>query len=166
MTDKGLMENAIARLTKENHFNNLIGNLPLFTILYGVQCALAHFVFSDIVNPGHFALALGASLIFLMSFIYIYDRFHHVIIYKNRLHIYFEPLKTSKDIMFEDIQEIYAPEQECEFASLRIQLKNKQVVDLHFIDYPLQVKQILKKFIANYHAEQEEKDQPINDLAA
>lgn len=160
------MENAIARLTKENHFNNLIGNLPLFTVLYVVQCALAHFVFNDIVNPGHFALALGASLIFLMSFIYVYDRYHHIIIYKNRLHIFFEPLRMSKSIYFDDIVDIISPEQECEFASLRIQLKDEKVYDIHFIDHPLQVKQILKKYIAQYHEDKIDNSQSYNDLAA
>ena len=69
-----MMEKALAKLTRENHFNNLIDNLPLFTIMYAAQCALAHYVFYEIVNPGHFAMILGVTLILIMSGVYIYDR--------------------------------------------------------------------------------------------
>jgi len=160
------MENAIAKLTRENHFNNLINNLPLFTILYATQCALAHYVFYDIVNPGSFAVALGTCLIFLVSSIYVYDKYHHVIIYKNRFHVYFEIFGISKTIMFDDIEDIVGPSEECEFSSLRLVLKNDLVYDLHFIDYPMQVRKILLTHLQNHKMDQEKMNHNINDLAA
>lgn len=160
------MEQAIAKLTRENHFQNLINNLPLFTILYGTQCALAYFVFYEIVDPGVFALALAGCLITLISSLYIYDSYHHIIIYKNRLHIYFELFGLSKTIMYEDILDILAPEQECEFSSIRLVLSEDRVYDIHFIDYPMQVRKILLNYINQFKQEQQNKNTPVNDLAA
>ena len=137
------MNKPIAKITKENHLNNLISNLPLFTIVYGIQCALAHFFFRDIVDPGNFAMILGGTIVGLISMLYAYDRYHHIIIYQDKVQIYFELFNLSQTISFEHIEEIIAPREECDFASLTLVLSDKQRIDLHFVDYPVQVKQVL-----------------------
>lgn len=137
------MRKPIAKITKENHLNNLVSNLPLFTIIYGIQCALAHFFFRDIVEPGNFAMILGGTIVGLISLLYIHDKYHHIIIYEDRLQVYFEPFSLSKTIPFSEIESIIAPKEECDFASLTLVLKNKQQIDFHFIDYPVQVKKVL-----------------------
>lgn len=137
------MTKPIARITKENHLNNLISNLPLFTIIYGIQCALAHFFFRDIVDPGNFAMVLGGTIVGLIGLLYTYDKYHHILIYKDKLQVYFEPFKMSQIITFDQIADIQVPESECEFASMTLILKNNERIDFHFIDYPVQVKQVL-----------------------
>lgn len=137
------MNKPIARITKENHLNNLIANLPLFTIIYGVQCALAHFFFRDIVDPGNFAMILGGTIVGMISLLYVYDRHHHIIIYKDSLQIYFEIFGISQKIPFDQIVDIKVPNEECDFASLTLVLKDKSQIDFHFIDYPVQVKQVI-----------------------
>lgn len=137
------MRKPIAKITKENHLNNLISNLPLFTIIYGVQCALAHYFFRDIVDPGSFAIILGATIIGLISCLYAYDKYHHIIIYQDKLQVYLELFGSSQTIPFSEIKEIIVPAEECDFASMTLVLKNDQQIDFHFIDYPVQVKEVL-----------------------
>lgn len=155
-TDKHSMERPIAKITKENHFNNLVNNLPLFTSIFAIQCAMAHFVFSEIIDPGSFAIILGTTLITLFSFIYAYDRHHHIFIYKDKIHVHFNLIGSEKVIPFATIKKVLAPEQECEFASLSLVLKNDEVVDFHFIDYPVQVKKIILKYIEENQIELKE----------
>ena len=150
------MSKPIAKITKEHHFDNLINNLPLFTILYATQCLMAHFIFSEIVNPSLFAIVLGATLITLLSTIYVYYRYHHIIVFEDRIHIYFEPLNISKIIQISSIKKIEAPLEECEFASIYITLQNDELIGLHFIDYPLQVKNFLSQIIEQYHQPQDQ----------
>ncbi|MBD64367.1 MAG: hypothetical protein CME62_04120 [Halobacteriovoraceae bacterium] len=148
------MDKALAKLTRENHFNNLIDNLPLFTILYGAQCAMAYFIFYNIVDPGRFAVILGISIISIMSAIYVYDKYNHVLVYKNKIQIFFEVFGTSKVIHFDDILDFQAPSFECEFGPVTIVLKNKSVIHLQFIDYPVQVKKVLQEYL-HQHNDQE-----------
>lgn len=145
-----MMDKALAKLTRENHLNNLVENMPLFVILYAAQCAMAHFIFYNIVDPGHFAVILGLTLIIVMLGIYIFDKYNHIIVYENKLQIFFEVFGTSRVIAFDDIIDIQAPEQECEFGPITLVLKNKKVVHLQFIDYPVQVKKILQEYVYKY----------------
>lgn len=149
------MEKPIAKITKENHFNNLVNNLPLFTCIFAIQCTMAHFVFAEIIDPGSFAIILSSTLITLFSFIYAYDRHHHILIYKDKIRVHFKLTGSEKIIPFATIKKVLAPEEECEFASLSLVLKNDEMVDFHFIDYPVQVKKIILKYIAENQLQNE-----------
>lgn len=152
------MTKPIAKITKENHLNNLIANLPLFTIIYGVQCALAHFFFRDIVDPGNFAMILGGTIIAMITMLYTYDKYHHIIIFKEGLQVYSDLFGTSHLIPFDQIEEIRVPKEECDFASLTLILKNKKQIDFHFIDYPVQVKKVLLTIKGDLQEKEEEAD--------
>ena len=137
------MKKPIAKITKENHLNNLINNLPLFTIIYGFQCLLAHFFFREIVNVGDFSAILGGSIIGLITLLYAYDKYHHIVLFEDSIQVYTEVLGHRKTILFDQIQEIIVPRDECDFASLTLQLKDESKIDFLFVDYPLQVKKVI-----------------------
>ena len=137
------MENPIAKIGRENHLNNLMSKLPFITTIFGIQCFFLMQVQSKI-DVGEFAVIMGTFLVGLISALFIYDKHHHVIIYKNHITIYFSPLNLKRIISLDDIDKIYAPKEECEFASLSLELKSKEIVSLHFVDYPLQVKTVIE----------------------
>lgn len=140
------MNRAIAKLTRENHLSNLISGLPLLTALYGLNCILMY-NFIEGLNVGSFALYLGAMLITFVVGLFIYDKYHHVLLYNDHLLIYFQPLQLARKVEYKNIQEIITPEHECEFSSMLIKLKNDQVISLHFIDYPQEVKKVIIQMI-------------------
>ncbi len=141
-----MKKQAIAKLGKENHLNGLMARLPFLTTIYGIQCLLIYHMVTEI-NASHFAVSLGLMLIGLVTSLFIYDKYHHVLLYQDHLLVYFEPLNTAKKILYEDIQEIVVPENECDFSSIMLKLKNEQNISFHFIDYPHEVKQVITDLI-------------------
>jgi hypothetical protein len=148
---------AIAKLGRENHLNGLLSRLPFLTIIYGVQCTVIH-LFAKNLDVSQFATTLGLMLIGLVTGLFIYDKYHHVLLYSDHILVYFEPLNTAKRINYSDIEDIVIPENECEFSSIMLKLKNKDNVTFHFVDFPHEVKQVIND-IKNNNTE-------IEDLAA
>lgn len=138
------MSDAIAKVGRTNHLNSLLAKLPLLTFLYGMQCYLIH-EFSPEVEIGNYALWLGIGLISLVSLLYAYDRYHHVLIYKDKLVLHFELLGLSKEVHYDQIDQIITPEEECDYASILLKLKDEKTIVLHFVDYPLQVKKVIEE---------------------
>ena len=157
------MEKVIAKLGKENHLNSLMNRLPFLTLIYALQCLLVYHMAKEI-NLGDFALYMGLSLIFLICSLFIYDKYHHILLYKDHLLVYFEPLNHHRKIYCSEIKEIITPKQECDFSSIMLILKDEKssAVSLHFIDYPLQVKKVMEQLISQ---DQKEKETPSQDVA-
>lgn len=145
----------IAKLGRENHLNTLIGRLPVLTTIYGIQCLMVYHMATEI-DIGDFALYMGASLILLVTGLFIHDKYHHVLLYKDHILVYFAPLNTHKKIMYQDIAEIIVPEKECEFSSILIRLKSDESLSLHFVDYPVQVKQVITEIMNGNNVKFEE----------
>jgi hypothetical protein len=137
------MENAVAKIGRENHLNNLMGKLPLITAIFGLQCFFLMQMQTQI-NIGEFSMILGTFLIGLITSLYIYDKHHHVIIYQGHITIYFSPLNLKKMISLDEIENIIAPAEECDFSTLSLELKSKEVISLYFVDYPVQVKAVIE----------------------
>lgn len=137
------METPIAKIGRDNHLNNLMGKLPLITAIFGLQCFFLMQVQSEI-NIGEFSFIMGSFLVALICSLFIHDKYHHVLIYKNHLTIYFAPLNLKREISMDEIKEIFAPKEECDFASISIELKSKEIISFHFVDYPLQVKSVIE----------------------
>lgn len=156
---------AVARLGRENHLNNLIARLPVLTTIYGVQCLMVYHMALD-VNIGDFALYMGISLIMLVGALFIHDKYHHVLLYKDHILVYFQPLNTYKKIKYEDIKEVIAPEKECDFASILIKLKNGEHIAFHFVDFPVQVKQVIEEIISERSSSIQDVIQPEQKDAA
>ena len=136
------MKSPIAKIGRENHLNHIINVLPLITVVFGVQC----YIMSRIAPAGEygdFPLYLAGSLIFFICGLFYYDKNHHVIFYKDHLHISFSLFGTDKIIYFKDIKEIIGPEEECKFSSLLIKTREDGNIILHFVDYPLTVKTLI-----------------------
>lgn len=140
------MDNAIARIGRDNHLNNLINKLPLITVIFGLQCFFL-MQMSGQINVGEFASMMGLFLIGLVGSLYVYDKYHHVIIYQDQIVVYFSPLNTQRVIALSDIENIIAPEEECDFSSISLQLKTNETVSFHFVDYPVQVKTVIEDLI-------------------
>ena len=146
------MDNVVARLGRENHLNNLTSKLPLLTTLYGLQCFMVMNMAPNI-DIGTFATYMGIILIMLIGSLYVHDKYHHVLLYKDHIMIYFEPLNIYHTIKYEDIDDILTPKQECAFSSIIFKLKSEENITIHFVDFPLEV----KRFISELKAEQLEK---------
>lgn len=132
----------MARLGRDNHLDNLLSRLPLLTTIYGIQCIMVANLAKNI-DIGSFALYMGLSLICFITALYIHDKHHHVLLFSDHILIYFEPLKMSKKIMYDDIDDVLVPEDEVPFSSIIIKLKNDEHISLHFVDYPVQVKKVI-----------------------
>lgn len=150
------MERAVARLGRDNHINLLISRLPILTTIYGFQCFIVYQIVEG-VNIGDFAMYMGLALVSLVSSLFVYDRYHHVLLYQDHLLLYFEPLRMTQKINYCDIKEIIAPHEECDFASIMIRLRNDEVVSIYFVDFPVQVKQVIDELIAISKSKMSEK---------
>jgi hypothetical protein len=148
------MDTAVAKLTKENHLNRLIEGLPLLTTLYGVNCLVMYYLMEG-VDISSFALSLAFMLTSFIISLFIYDKYHHILLYENYFLIYFQPLQLARKIKYTDIEQIITVDEDIEFSSMRIKLKNKQTISLHFIDYPLQVKQVMTEMMRTHQSSQE-----------
>jgi hypothetical protein len=47
-------------------------------------------------------------------------------------------------ISLDEIENIIAPAEECDFSTLSLELKSKEVISLYFVDYPVQVKAVIE----------------------
>jgi hypothetical protein len=146
---------ALARLGRENHLNNLISRLPVLTTIYGIQCLMVYHMALD-VNIGDFSLYMAVSLIVLVGALFIHDKYHHILLYKDHILVYFAPLNTFKKIRYEDIKEIIVPEKECDFSSILLRLNNNQHIVFYFVDYPLQVKAVIEQIMRDQETDSSE----------
>ncbi len=146
----------MARLGRDNHLINLINRLPALTVIYGLQCLIVYKFISNI-NIGDFALYLSLFLVTFVCSLYVYNRHHHVLLYKNHLLLFFQPLSVSRKIKYSDIVEVIAPEVEREFASILLKLRSEETVALHFVDYPVQVQSVINELIQDSMTDQTEK---------
>jgi hypothetical protein len=138
------MDDIIAKIGRKNHVSHLISVMPLITLVYGIQCYLI-FKFSDGMPVGDYALLLGCSLAFFISFLIYYDNQHHVFICRNHLHIYFPLFGTNLEIKYDSIEEIIAPTEECNFSTIIIKTKEKNNHVIYFVDFPVSVKMIIEE---------------------
>ena len=137
------MDKAIVKIGRDNHLGNLFSKLPLITVIFGMQCFFLMQMKSQ-VNVGEFSTLMGACLIALIGSLYVYDRYHHVIIYKDQIVVHFSLFNLHKVIPLSEISFIRAPAEECDFSSITLELKSNEKISFHFVDYPLQVKSIIE----------------------
>jgi len=142
------MEKAIAKLTKENHLNTLIDGLPLLTTIYGINCLMAHYLIEGI-DIGSFSLGLGVLLVSFISALFVYDKYHHVLLYRDHMLIYFQPLGHARKIDYHDIHEVITVEEDVQFSSILIKMKDKSDFAVHFIDHPQAAKKFLDEIKKN-----------------
>lgn len=138
------MEKAIARISRENHLSHLTRTLPFITVVFVIQCLLIRH-FSPTINLGDYALYLAMGLVFFVVSLVYYDNNHHVIIYPDHLLIYFSLLGVNRKVYFSDIASIEGPKEECHFSTLVVRLKDKENLVFYFVDYPVQVKQLIEQ---------------------
>lgn len=145
MTDKAFMnETAIARIGREKHLEMLIGRLPLITVIYGVQCYVL-FQMENLQHAKDMITLIGIFLVVLVSALFVHDKYHQVIFYKDHLVVFFGPLNHLKKINYHDIQSVEAPKKECDFSSILIKMNDNTEHSIHFVDYPLQVKAFIEE---------------------
>lgn len=144
--DKFGMEKALAKLTKENHLNTLLDGLPLLTTLYGINCLMAHY-FIEGINIQAFSLSLGCMLIVFVSGLFVYDKYHHVLLYDQYLLIYFQPLGYAKKIPYSQISKVLTAEEDVQFSSVQIKLKSNKDISLHFVDHPKHAKKFIDEMV-------------------
>ena len=154
-----MMKSPLARIGRDNHLDHIVNVLPLITVVYGIQCYIMSRI-SPQIEIGDFAIYLAFALISFISGLFYYDKNHHVIFYDDHLHISFNLFGTNKVIFYKDIQDVIAPEEECKFSSLMLKTREQGNHVLHFVDYPLTVKNLIleqkAKNIINIYKEVEE----------
>lgn len=133
------MSKAIARVGKDIHLNSLMAKMPFVFILFISQCFVMKYLIHDI-NIGNYATFLAVSITFIISAIYMYDKHHHVLIFEDKIILYFEPIKIGRTIMLKDIESIIVPKSEVDSSSMIIKTLNNKKYYIHFVDYPHQVK--------------------------
>lgn len=149
------MNGILAKIGRENHLNHLITVMPLITMVFGAQCYIM-WKYSPEINIGDYALSMGLVLSSFIGMMVYYDNNHHILIYKDHLHIYFGLFGINKKIEFNNIQEIIAPEDDVKFSSMVIKTKDKSNHVFYFVDYPLHVKMLIEEQIRLNNAEPEE----------
>lgn len=154
--DKVLMKKVLAKIGRENHINHLITVMPLIVMVYAIQCYVM-WKFSPELQIGDYAITMGIVLSSFISFMVFYDNNHHVLIYEDKLHIYFGLTGTNRVIEFKDIETIIAPEEEVNFSNLIIKTKEDQKNHVfYFVDHPFHVKKLIEKQISKIKGHQEE----------
>jgi len=140
------MNGILAKIGRENHLNHLIAVMPLITMVFGAQCYIM-WKFSPGINIGDYAISMGLVLSFFIGMMVYYDNNHHILIYKDHLHIYFGLFGINHKIEFSNIQEIISPEEDVKFSSIIIKTKDKSNHVFYFVDYPLHVKLLIEEQI-------------------
>lgn len=136
------MDKLIAKIGRENHINHLIQILPFITTVFGIQCFLVYKYVQD-VQIGDYALFMGLGLISFVYSLYYYDNNHHVLIYSKYLHI-FPVIGSETILLYSDIEDIVVPDEECNFSTIIIKLKNEDRHIFYFVDYPVQLKKLIE----------------------
>lgn len=136
------MDKPIAKLSRQNHIDHIIGVLPLITAVFGVQCYLMS-QFTSGIEIGNLALGLASGLVAFVGGLFYYDNKHQVFVYPDRLRAGFGLLGGLKSIKFSEIEEVIAPLEEKKFASIILRMKNNRSHIFYFVDYPLDVKKLL-----------------------
>lgn len=158
------MNKLIAKIGRENHINHLIQILPFITTIFGIQCFLIYKYFKD-VQVGDYALFMGLGLISFVYSLFYYDNNHHVLIYSKHLHI-FPVFGEDKKLDYSEIESIHGPDEECNFSTLIIQLKNEDRHVFYFVDYPLHMKNLIEQQLSKKELDEDEDDDSNSDLAA
>lgn len=137
------MDKLIAQMGRQNHLQHLTQILPFITTIFGVQCFFIYKFVTDI-QVGDYALIMGMGLIGFIYALFYYDNNHHVLVYSKYLHV-FPVFGRDKKLMIGDIENILAPDEECNFSTIIIELKNKERHVFYFVDYPLHMKKLIEK---------------------
>ena len=138
------MKKVLAKIGRENHINHLITVMPLIVMVYAVQCYVM-WSFSPDMKIGDYAITMGCVLSSFIGLMVYYDNNHHVLIYEDRLHIYFGLTGTNKIIEFSDIEKVLAPDEDVNFSNLIIKTKEEKNHVFYFVDHPLLVKKLIEK---------------------
>lgn len=146
------MNKILAKIERQNHLNHLISVMPLITTVFGIQCFIM-WKFSTEIDIGNYAITMGLFLSTFIGMMVYYDNNHHVVLYKDHLHIQFGLTGTNKKIPLMDITEIITAEDETKFSSMIIRTKDKGNHVLYFIDFPLQVKLLIDSQIKELRQE-------------
>lgn len=136
------MDRPIGKVERNNHLNHLTKILPFVAVVFGLQCYLIYQISSGI-DIGNYTFFLGVSLASFVGALLYYDTNHHIIIYQNRLHIYFQIMGVNEEVYFTDIQEMYVPEEDINFSTMVIKTHDDKKYKLHFIDHPYHVKKFI-----------------------
>ncbi len=149
------MKEAIAKIGRENHQKHLTSVMPLIVAVFGVQCFIM-FKMGTGIEAGDYALGLGIGLASFISLLFVYDNYHHAIIYKDHLHIYFPLTMTNKTIEYSNIERIItAKEEDCSFSNMVIKTKDKKTHVLFFVDHPTHVKELIESQFTDENYEQD-----------
>ena len=119
--------------------------LPFITTIFGIQCFLV-FKFVKDVQVGDYALFMGLGLISFVYSLFYYDNNNHVLVYTKYLHI-FPVIGVDKKLHYTEIDLIIGPEEECNFSTIIVQMKDKKRHVFYFVDYPLQMKAFIEQQI-------------------
>jgi hypothetical protein len=137
------MTKVLAKIGRDNHLNHLVAIMPLITLVYCLQCFIMHKL-APAIEIGNYAMNLGVLLSCFIGMMVYYDNNHNVLIYPDHLHVHFGILGTDFKINYSDIKAIHAPEKECPFSNLVIELKDKKKHIFYFVDFPVEVKAIIE----------------------
>lgn len=157
------MKTVLAKIGHQNHINHLITVMPLITMVYAVQCYVM-WKFSPDMLIGDYAITMGCVLSSFIGTMVYYDNNHHVLIYEDRLHIYFGLTGTNKIIEFSEIDKVISPDEDVNFSNLVIRTKEEKKHVFYFVDHPFLVKKLIEKQMSN--KENLDKDDKNFDQAA
>lgn len=159
------MNKVLAKIGRQNHINHLITVMPLITMVYAIQCYIM-WHFSPDMKIGDYAIGMGCMLSSFIGFMVFYDNNHHVLIYEDKLHVYFGLTRTNKIIKFKDIDKVIAPEEDVNFSSLVIRTKEEKNHIFYFVDHPAHVKQLIEKQMKSQSNDKTNSEKESLDQAA
>jgi hypothetical protein len=64
--------------------------------------------------------------------------------YAKHIHVFFDIAGVDRIIDYQDIKTVNAPEEECAFSHLILELTSGEKVTWYFVDYPVQVKSFIE----------------------
>lgn len=165
--DKTDMEKPIAKLSRQNHMDHIISVLPLITAVFAVQCYLMS-QFTSGVEIGDLAIGLACGLIAFVGGLFVYDKNHQIYVYPDHIRSGFGMFGGLKKISLNAVAAVVAPEEEKNFSSLILKMKDKRSHIFYFVDYPLNVKKLLDHQIdlLNKHGDKDGKDSQSDDSMA
>jgi hypothetical protein len=139
---------------RTHHLSHLMNILPLITFLFIVQCIILYNISNGTSVIG-LCYSIAIALIVMVTSIYYYDHAHQVHIYEDQITLKFRPFYSNKSIQFQQIDEIWVVDEESEFSTLQLTLKNKKKHTLFFIDEPLKVAKLIREQMVKPVAEEE-----------
>jgi hypothetical protein len=115
---------------------------PFLIILYFIQ-AILYQRYAPVHLSSDMNVFLGIGLGIIIFCYHFYDYHHRVLFHRNYLEVRFDLLKMKKEILYQSIEQVEVSKSRKHYGDVKIYLRDGQIIQLHNVDQPHEVKNYL-----------------------